>query len=171
MRTAEQIEAMAPASDRSAQRYPTLFEAQLDVVSRFANAEPRTFGAGECIYDVGEGGVPAWFVLEGSVDVTGVDGLEQETLLRRLERGQFTGEINQLSGRPTLARARAGSQGCMALPLDAAHLRTLIVGSAELGETIMRAFILRRVGLLERGVGPVLLGGPAPRTFSACRPS
>jgi len=44
------------------------------------------------------------------------------------------------------------------MALDAARLRTLIEGSAELGELIMRAFILRRVGLLERGVGPVVLG-------------
>ena len=65
--------------------------------------------------------------------------------------------INWARGR-TLAGARAGVDGCVALPLDATRLRALIVGSAELGELIMRAFILRRVGLLERGVGPVLLG-------------
>jgi thioredoxin reductase (NADPH) len=52
----------------------------------------------------------------------------------------------------------SGQDGCVALPLDASRLRALIVGTAELGELIMRAFILRRVGLLERGTGPVLLG-------------
>src|SRR6202021_3658474 len=51
-----------------------------------------------------------------------------------------------------------GMDVVVALPPDAAHLRAVIVGSAELGELIMRALILRRVGLLERGVGPVLLG-------------
>jgi thioredoxin reductase (NADPH) len=78
--------------------------------------------------------------------------------LRQLETGQFTGELHQLSDKPSLAGARAGPQGCVALPFDAVRLRALIVGSAELGEMIMRAFILRRVGLQERGVGPVLLG-------------
>src|SRR6185437_206452 len=42
-------------------------------------------------------------------------------------------------------------QGCRALPLDAAHLRALMIGSAAVGEVIMRAFILRRVGLIQDG--------------------
>jgi thioredoxin reductase (NADPH) len=158
MRTPEQIESRVPASDRSAQRFPQLREAQLEVVRRFATAEPRTFGPLEPIYDVGDRGVPSWFLLEGTVDIFGRDGLDQENPLRCIETGQFTGELHQLSGRPTLASARAGPNGCVALPLDATRLRALIVGSAELGEMIMRAFILRRVGLMEQGVGPVLLG-------------
>lgn len=158
MRTPEQIETMVPAADRSAQRFPRLRELQLEVVKRFGHESARSFAPGATLYNVGDREVPAWFVLEGSVEVFGRDGFDQETLLRRLESGQFTGELHQLSDRPTLAGARAGAEGCRALPLDAGRLRALIVGSAELGELIMRAFILRRVGLLEQGVGPVLLG-------------
>jgi thioredoxin reductase (NADPH) len=158
MRTKEQIEAMVPMSDRSAQRFPRLREDQLEVVRRFANIEPRRFSPGESIFQVGERGVPAWFLLEGSAQLFGRDGLDQEISLPRIESGQFTGELHQLTDRPTLAGAFAGAEGCVALPLNAERLRALIVGSAELGELIMRAFILRRVGLLERGVGPVLLG-------------
>ena len=158
MRTAEQIEVMVPPADRSAQRFPRLRESQIEVVRRFANTDPRRFPPGEFLYEVGHRGVPAWFLLEGSVCLVARDGLDQESFLRELEAGQFTGELNQLSGRPALASAKAGSHGCTALPLDAERLRALIVGSAELGEMIMRAFILRRVGLLEQGVGPVLLG-------------
>src|SRR6202044_1740087 len=88
------------------------------------------------------------FLLEGSAEVFGRDGLDQEVTLHQLESGHFTGELHQLTERPTLAGALAGAE----------RLRALIVGSAELGELIMRALILRRVGLLERGVGPVLLG-------------
>ncbi|HEY0232060.1 MAG TPA: FAD-dependent oxidoreductase, partial [Dokdonella sp.] len=159
MRTAEQIEALVPVSDRSAQRFPRLREAQLDVVRRFADKDAeRTFAPGESLYEIGDRSVPAWFVLEGSAEVFGRDGLEQETLLHAAGNGQFTGELHQLGDRPALAGARAGTEGCTALPLDANRLRALIVGSAEIGETIMRAMILRRVGLLERGIGPVLLG-------------
>jgi hypothetical protein len=43
MRTPEQIEAMVPISDRSAQRFPRLRETQLELVRRFANAEERRF--------------------------------------------------------------------------------------------------------------------------------
>jgi thioredoxin reductase (NADPH) len=164
MRTPQQIEAMVPTSDRSAQRFPLLREGQLETVRRFANTEARRFAPGEAIFEVGERAVPAWFLLEGTADLVGRDGLDQQIPLRQLEAGHFTGELHQLTERPALAGARAGRQGCLALPLDAVRLRALIVGSAELGELIMRAFILRRVGLLEQGVGPVLLGraGSAP---------
>ena len=158
MRTQEQIEAMVPASDRSAQRFPRLREAQLDVVRRFAATEPRRLSPGALIFDVGERGVPTWFVLEGSADLFSRDALNKEIPLWKLERGDFTGELHQLGDMPSLAGARAGPDGCVALPVNAERLRSLIVGSAELGELIMRALILRRVGLLERGAGPVLLG-------------
>jgi thioredoxin reductase (NADPH) len=47
------------------------------------------------------------------------------------------------------------------VPFDSTHIRALIIGSAELGETLMRAFILRRVGLLQTsGAGSVLIGVP-----------
>jgi thioredoxin reductase (NADPH) len=158
MRTPEQIEAMVPPSDRSAQRFPRLRQEQLEVVKRFANVEPRRFSPRESLFQVGERGVPAWFLLEGSAEVFGRDGLDQEISLQQMQSGHFTGELHQLTERPTLAGALAGEEGCVALPVSAERLRALIVGSAELGELIMRALILRRVGLLERGVGPVLLG-------------
>jgi thioredoxin reductase (NADPH) len=158
MRTPQQVEAMVPVADRSAQRFPRLTDAQLEVVKRFADTEARSFSPGDSLFQMGDRGVPAWFLLEGSVELVGRVGVEQETTLRELESGQFTGELHQLSDRPALAGAVAGKNGCVALPMDATRLRALIVGSAELGELIMRAFILRRVGLLERGLGPVLIG-------------
>ncbi len=158
MRTPEQLEALVPAADRSAQRFPRLREAQLAIVKRFAHDPARTFAPGEPLFRDGDHCVPTWFLLSGSAELFSRDGLDEETSLRELESGQFTGELNELSDRPSLTGANAGSAGCVALPLNATRLRALIVGSAELGELIMRAFILRRVGLLERGVGPVLLG-------------
>jgi len=158
VRTAQQIEDMVPTSDRNAQRFPRLREAQLDVVRRFAETHERKFAPGEIIFNVGERAVPTWFLLSGSAQISGRDGLNQPIELKALESGQFTGELFQLTGGPALAGAVAGPEGCAAIPLDAVRLRALIVGSAELGELIMRAFILRRVGLHERGVGPILLG-------------
>jgi thioredoxin reductase (NADPH) len=158
MRTPEQIESMFPLSNRTAQRYPRLIESQLQLVKRFAEIEPRGFSAGEPLFDTGECQVPAWFLLSGSLTLFVRDGFDNETTEQILECGQFTGELHALADRPTLGGAKAGPEGCTALPLHAARLRALIVGSAELGELIMRAFILRRVSLLERGVGPVLLG-------------
>jgi thioredoxin reductase (NADPH) len=98
-------------------------------------------------------------VLEGAIDIIRRDGLSQETPVTRLGPGQFTGEVSQLSGRPTIAAGIAGFEGCAALPFDPAHLRALMVGSADVGEIVMRALILRRVGLIQAGgAGTILIG-------------
>ena len=98
----------------------------------------RSFAPGEeVVYDVGERHAPAWLVLEGTIDVVGRDGLAHEVAITTHRPGQITGELSQLTGRAALARGRAGLEGCTALPFDVAHLRALVVGSAELGEVVM----------------------------------
>jgi len=93
--------------------------------------------------------------------VAGVAGLNAEAAVTTHRAGQLTGEVNQLAGRPSIAAGHAGVEGCSALPFDAAHLRALMVGSAEIGEIVMRALILRRVGLIEEGgAGTILIGAP-----------
>jgi thioredoxin reductase (NADPH) len=70
------------------------------------------------------------------------------------------GELAQLRGRPALVDAHAqGPVEALAIPPD--QLRALLIAEADLGERIMRALILRRVGLLETGAGgPVIVGRP-----------
>ena len=139
--------------------FPVLDVAQIETAKRFASGEARSFAPGEVVFDVGERSAPAWLVLEGSIEVVGRDGLDHEVAITSHRAGQISGELSQLTGRAALATGRAGAEGCTALPFDAAHLRALVVGSAEVGETIMRAFILRRVGLIqEGGVGSILVG-------------
>ena len=78
--------------------------------------------------------------------------------------------MSQLAGRDTLACGRAGAEGCTALPFDAAHLRALMIGSAEIGEIVMRALILRRVGLIDDGgAGAMLVGIPGTADVVLCR--
>jgi thioredoxin reductase (NADPH) len=152
---------MSLIDTRRAQMFPVLDAAQMETAGRFASGPPRTFEPGEVLYDVGQRAVPAWLLLTGSIEVLRRDGLGHQEEIVVETVGQFTGEVSQLAGRGTLAAARAGPQGCTALPFDAAHLRALLIGAAELGETIMRALILRRAGLLEEGgVGSILVGAP-----------
>jgi thioredoxin reductase (NADPH) len=146
---------------RRHQIFPVLDAAQIETARRFASGAMRSFAPGEVVYEVGERHAPAWLVLEGSIEVVGRDGLDHELAITTHRAGQLTGELSQLTGRAALARGRAGPDGCTAIPYDAAHLRALVVGSAELGEVVMRAFILRRVGFIqEGGAGSVLVGRP-----------
>jgi thioredoxin reductase (NADPH) len=156
------------SDDRDHQRWPVLSPAQVETARRFASGEPRRFEAGAALFAIGEDHVPAWLVLDGSIEVTRRDGLAHETAITSHRAGQFSGEVSQLSGKPSLAGGRAGAAGCTALPFDAPHLRALMVGSAELGEVVMRALILRRVGLIESGsAGSILVGDPRSAAVAA----
>ncbi|GLH80728.1 thioredoxin reductase [Bradyrhizobium sp. SSBR45G] len=153
---------MAISEARRAQMFPTLSEMQISVALRFASAVARRFDAHEMIYDVGASNVPAWLILEGSADARMHGAAGTSSLITTYRRGQFTGETNHLSGRATLMSVVAGESGAVAIPFDAPHLRALVIGSAEVGETIMRAYILRRIMLIEEGeiggAGSILVG-------------
>ncbi|MES2098130.1 MAG: FAD-dependent oxidoreductase [Pseudomonadota bacterium] len=152
---------MSIIDTREHQMFPVLDKAQLATARRFASGPERRFAPGETVYSIGEEGATAWLVLDGTIDVVRRDGLSHEAPVTTHGPGQFTGEVNQLAGRPSIAAGRAGPEGCTALPFDPAHLRALMVGSAELGEIVMRALILRRVGLIEEGgAGTILIGEP-----------
>ncbi|TAA40409.1 FAD-dependent oxidoreductase [Pseudoxanthomonas winnipegensis] len=152
---------MALIDTRHHQMYPALDAAQLATARRFASGPARRFAPGEEVFAVGDHPAPVWLVLEGSIVVSRRDGLGHEEVIHEHGVGSFTGEVSQLAGRSSLAGGVAGAQGCTAVPLDAAHLRALLIGAAELGEIVMRALILRRVGLIEsEAVGSVLVGQP-----------
>jgi thioredoxin reductase (NADPH) len=144
---------------REEQMFPTLTAAQIAAARRFASGEPQRFEPSTEMFGVGVRNAPAWLVLEGSIDVVRRDGLGHESAIVTHHAGQVSGEISQLGGRASLAAGIAGKQGCLAVPFDAAHLRALLIGSADLGELLMRAFILRRVGLINAdNVGSILVG-------------
>jgi thioredoxin reductase (NADPH) len=152
---------MSALDNRLDQAFPVLDGAQVETARRFASGPAVDFAAGADIFSIGEAGAPAWLVLDGSIDVYRRDGLSHEAPVTVHGAGQFSGEVSQLAGRPALAGGRAGADGCTALWFDAAHLRALMVGSADVGEVVMRALILRRVGLIETGgAGSILIGRP-----------
>src|SRR5262249_60731949 len=91
-------------------------------------------------------------ILAGQVEVTWYDHSGHRTHIVTHGAGEFLGELAQLAGRPALADASGREPGdALILPPD--RLGGLVVAEAELGERIMRALILRRVGLLENGAG------------------
>jgi thioredoxin reductase (NADPH) len=152
---------MNTLNTRGKQIFPVLNATQIETARRFASGSVCSFAAGEKVYAIGEQNTPTWLILDGTIDIIRRDGLSHEAPITTLRAGQFTGEVSQLSGRPALARAHAGPSGCAALPFDAPHLRALMIGSAELGEIVMRALILRRVGLIESGAaGTILIDRP-----------
>jgi len=143
---------------RRPQMFPILADAEIARVRRFG--ETRSYAAGDALAKVGEVGHGLTIILAGEVDVTQHDGSDHGTPIVTHEAGGFMGELAQLAGRPALVDAHArGPVEALIIPPD--RLRALLIAEAELGERIMRALILRRVGLLETGAGgPVIVGRP-----------
>jgi thioredoxin reductase (NADPH) len=157
---------MTEIDTRHDQRFPVLTPEALETARRFASGEPKRFEPDQIVFELGELGSPVWLILEGSIIAVRRDGLGHEKTIVTQTAGQFTGEVSQLAGRASLAEGRAGPEGCTAAPIDAAHLRALMIGSADIGEIIMRALILRRVGLIEGGAaGSVMVGRPGDATL------
>ena len=129
---------MSLLETRRHQLFPVLDAVQMETAKRFASGPARDFAPGEVLFDVGQRDAPAWLVLKGSIDVMRRDGLKREAAITSHCVGQFSGEVSQLAGRELLASGRAGAEGCVALPFDAAHVRALMIGSAEVGEIMMR---------------------------------
>jgi thioredoxin reductase (NADPH) len=145
--------------DRIAQIVPTLTPAQIQFALRLASGPARHFAPDEKLLDVGDRNTIVWLVVEGSIIASRRDGLGRERIFATGGPGQFSGEVSDLAGHASLAMVRAGPEGCTAHPFDLPHLRALLISSADIGEIMMRAFILRRAALLEGdSVGSVILG-------------
>src|SRR5580700_4372835 len=141
---------------RRQQMFPILEPDEVERVRRFGKV--RTYGAGEALATVGQVGPGLTIILAGNVDLTQRDQSGRRTAIVTYGPGHFMGELAQLAGRPALVDAHA-RESIEALIIPPDQLRALLIAEAELGERIMRALILRRVGLLETGAGgPVIVG-------------
>ncbi len=137
--------------------FPVLTAAQCERIA--AHGRRRATAQGEVLYDVGAMPLPFIVVVSGEIELLHPSE-PTDTLIQSLGAGQFTGEFNLLAGRRALARARVREAGEV-LELSREQLQLLIQTDSELSEILMRAFILRRVALMERGLGDVVLIGSA----------
>lgn len=140
---------------RGDQMFPTLTAAEIDRVRRFGTCCRHPAGA--ALARAGEVGKGLVVILSGEAEVTQSRGEGDALHIVTHGAGSFMGELAQLSGKPSLVDCVALTD-VEALVIPPERLRALLVAEAELGERIMRALILRRVGLIETGAGPVIVG-------------
>jgi len=140
---------------RSDQIFPTLTTEQIDRIGAYGAM--RAVRAGEVLAEQGDTPVPFFVILSGEVEAVRPSGAI-ETLITIFRAGQFTGEVNSLSGRRAMARLRARTDGKV-IQLPRERLLALVQTDEELSEILMRAFILRRAELQAQGVGDVALVG------------
>jgi thioredoxin reductase (NADPH) len=141
--------------ERQAQTFPTLSAEQIARIAR--HGTKRRTRRGELLYDQGTEAPSFFVVISGALDIVRPHQ-DREDPIAVLGPGQFTGEVNLVTGRRSLARARVSEDGEV-LEVDGDALRTLVQTDSELSELFMRAFILRRVNLIQQGMGDVVLIG------------
>lgn len=140
---------------RGAQMFPVLTPDEIARLRRFG--EIKQFRQGEALATVGKPGLGLVLILDGEVEISQHDETGRRTHIVTHQRGSFMGELAQLSGRPSLVDSYALTD-VEVVVVPPARLRALLIAEAELGERIMRALILRRVGLIESGAGPIIIG-------------
>ncbi len=148
--------AMHPRHD---QTFPTLTDREIERLRRFGSL--RHYSDGEKLFEAGKPGPGMFVILSGHVAITQHDGMGHVTPVVDQGPGQFLAEIAQLSNRAALVDGTAeGDVEVLLIPPPG--LRALLIAEADLGERIMRALILRRVSLIQEGIGgPVLIGSSA----------
>ncbi|HEY1868905.1 MAG TPA: FAD-dependent oxidoreductase, partial [Candidatus Cybelea sp.] len=137
--------------------FPTLSEAQIERVK--ARGRVRAITAGEILVEQGDAGIPFFVLLSGELEAVRPAELGKRVITLS-GRGQFSGELNTLSGRSTMFRVQVSQAGEL-VELHRDAMMALVQGDEEIGEIVMRAFILRRAGLLKGDVGDVVLIGSA----------
>jgi thioredoxin reductase (NADPH) len=140
---------------RRDQLYPTLTPPQVARIA--AHGRHRRIAAGEVLVQPGEHPARFFVVITGQIAIVHPSAAGEQAVAT-FGPGMFTGEVTMLSGRRGLALVRSAGES-EAIEVDRDQLLALIQTDGELSDILMRAFILRRVALIARGFGDVVLIG------------
>jgi thioredoxin reductase (NADPH) len=146
---------MADSSQLPDRMFPKLDDAQIARLAPFG--QQGDVEAGAVIVDQGDSHHGIFVVLKGSIEAVNLSS-KDEPVIRVLSQGEFSGEVNVLSGRRTLVRLRAREASTL-LEINRANLRHIMQTDVALGELFLDAFISRRVFLIANSVGDAVLIG------------
>ncbi|SFS20075.1 thioredoxin reductase (NADPH) [Dyella sp. OK004] len=142
---------------RDAQRFPRLTGEMAERVAAYGKVE--RVAAGTLLFERGQRGADFFLVLEGGIEIIDLDSEGLPRTLTTHTRHQFTGELDHFNQRKILVSGLTMVDSQL-VRLSRDHFRRLVSGETDIGEIIMRAFILRRVSLIQQGIGGVVLVGP-----------
>ena len=117
----------------------------------------RALAPGETLIELNTQPTKFFVVVEGKLEIIRVRD-DQPEMFAVCGPGMFTGELNILSGRRGLARIVAAEPGTV-IEIERTALLDLVQTDSELSDIFLRAFILRRLELIARGVGDLILIG------------
>jgi thioredoxin reductase (NADPH) len=134
--------------------WPRLSDARIEALAAYG--ERRPMAAGEVLFDVGDQVEELLVILAGKVGI--VERLGQRERMTSIHgRGRFLGELSLLTGQASFVKAVALEPGeLLAVPVE--RLRDVVSKDAEVGDLILRAFLVRRSMLIGHGAGMTIVG-------------
>lgn len=135
--------------------FPKLTAAQIDRLRAFGRC--RKVHAGEILFEQGQSDRGFFVLISGSIEVVIPSG-DHEAPITVHEPGEFTGELDMLSGRRSMVRGRA-RVASEVIEIERANVRRIVQTDPELSEILLKAFLRRRTELIAQTSGDVLLVG------------
>ena len=146
---------------REKQTFPKLSDEEIERISAYG--ETRDYEDGATLFERGDRGADFFLVLDGAVEITDVDADGEPVVITTHGPSQFTGELDLFNQRTILVGGHAKGQSKL-VRLNRDQFRRMSSTEQDIGEKIMRAFILRRTGFIVHDeAGVTLIGRPNHR--------
>ncbi len=134
--------------------YPRLSAEQIGALAR--HGETRDTSPGMVLYRAGDPECDFFVIVAGLVEV--VEELDGERRVLGVHGpGRFLGELGLLTGEVMFATAIVREAGSVVV-LSADRLRAVVARDTVLGDIILRAYLQRRLSLIEAGTGVKIIG-------------
>ena len=135
--------------------YPRLTADQINRLT--ALGQQRIVQAQEYIFHAGDRNCDFYVVLSGTIAVVEPDSAANSQVISVHGPGRFLGELGLLTGEAAYYGDVALSEAAvLAVPVD--RLRELVARDPQLGDLILRAYLIRRSMLVGLGVGLRIIG-------------
>ena len=135
--------------------FPLLTPAQIERLR--PHGKLRHVEAGEVLFEPGDSNVPVYVVLSGGLEILQPCPKGVRSLVTHVP-GSITGEFAVISGQRALLRGQVIASGEF-LQIASGEFRALVAKDAELGDILMKAYILRRMLLISEEASNVLVLG------------
>ena len=135
--------------------FPLLTAAQIDRLR--PHGKVRKVEAGEALFQAGDSNVPVFGILSGGLDILQPCPKDQHPVVSHVP-GSISGEFAVISGQRALLHGRVRESGEF-LEIAPSDFRAIVSKDVELGEIILRAFLLRRIALISGGMSNIVLLG------------
>jgi thioredoxin reductase (NADPH) len=129
-------------NDLRAVAFPKLSDAQLASIDSCSLVVLNRYRDGETLFHVGDRNFKFFVIKSGRIEIVDESGETPKTIAF-LGPGEFTGEVTQLTGTPSLVSGIVRGD-CEVYELSQDAVRQLINHHPEVGDTILQAFIARR---------------------------